>query len=113
MPSRHQSPVNDGMKYFTPSTAAMHVLSVWNVRKVLLFFFLLSLLYTLITKWDMFPNRAMKLTIPVEHDIISSPFAGKVELPIDHFNTSDKRKFQNRYWMNDTFYQSNGPIFLL
>lgn len=32
-------------------------------------------------------------------------------LPIDHFNSSDTRTFQNRYWFNATFYQDGGPVF--
>jgi Serine carboxypeptidase S28 len=35
-----------------------------------------------------------------------------VDLPIDHFNPQDTRTFKNRYWMNDTFYQQGGPVFL-
>jgi hypothetical protein len=35
-----------------------------------------------------------------------------VEIPLDHFNHSDKRTFQNRYWMNDTYYEKGGPIFM-
>lgn len=32
-------------------------------------------------------------------------------LPVDHFNPSDTRTFQNRYWFNATFYQDGGPVF--
>jgi len=32
-------------------------------------------------------------------------------MPIDHFNSSDTRTYNNRYWVNDTFYQPGGPIF--
>ncbi|KAI0129175.1 peptidase S28 [Xylariales sp. AK1849] len=32
-------------------------------------------------------------------------------LPIDHFNVSDCRTFENRYWMNATFYEPGGPVF--
>lgn len=32
-------------------------------------------------------------------------------LPVDHFNSSDTRTFQNRYWFNATFYQDGGPVF--
>lgn len=34
------------------------------------------------------------------------------EIPIDHFNSTDNRNFQNRYWINDTYYQDGGPVFL-
>jgi hypothetical protein len=43
--------------------------------------------------------------------ILSPPFAGKATLPLDHFNSSDLRTFQNRYWMNDTHLHRNGPVF--
>lgn len=32
-------------------------------------------------------------------------------LPVDHFNASDTRTFQGRYWYNATFYQAGGPVF--
>lgn len=32
-------------------------------------------------------------------------------LPVDHFNRSDTRTFQNRYWLNSTFYEPGGPVF--
>lgn len=34
-----------------------------------------------------------------------------ISLPIDHFNDSDPRTFQNRYWVNSTFYEPGGPVF--
>ncbi|KAK5945998.1 hypothetical protein PMZ80_000137 [Knufia obscura] len=34
-----------------------------------------------------------------------------VTIPVDHFNTSDDRTFQNRYWTNTSFYKPGGPIF--
>ncbi|MCJ1394463.1 hypothetical protein MMC18_007341 [Xylographa bjoerkii] len=33
-------------------------------------------------------------------------------MPIDHFNPSDTRTYGNRYWMNDTYYEKGGPVFL-
>ena len=42
----------------------------------------------------------------------SAPFAETIDLPVDHFNASDTRTFKNRYWMNDTYYESGGPVFL-
>ncbi|KAI3397057.1 hypothetical protein diail_11293 [Diaporthe ilicicola] len=32
-------------------------------------------------------------------------------IPVDHFDESDPRTFQNRYWFNATFYQEGGPVF--
>lgn len=32
-------------------------------------------------------------------------------LPVDHFNASDTRTFQVRYWYNATFYEPGGPVF--
>ncbi|KFY72390.1 hypothetical protein V499_07477 [Pseudogymnoascus sp. VKM F-103] len=39
------------------------------------------------------------------------PLTQTIELPIDHFNTSDTRTFLNRFWINDTFYEPGGPVF--
>lgn len=36
-----------------------------------------------------------------------------ISMPIDHFNASDDRIFQNRYWLNDAFHEPGGPVFLL
>lgn len=33
-----------------------------------------------------------------------------ISIPVDHFNKSDTRTYNNRYWVNDTFYQSGGPV---
>ncbi|MCJ1401788.1 hypothetical protein MMC11_005005 [Xylographa trunciseda] len=33
-------------------------------------------------------------------------------MPIDHFDPSNTRTYGNRYWMNDTFYQKGGPVFM-
>ena len=40
------------------------------------------------------------------------PYAGTIDMPIDHFNASDNRTYKNRYWMNDTYFQEGGPVFL-
>ncbi|MCJ1288982.1 hypothetical protein MMC34_000513 [Xylographa carneopallida] len=32
-------------------------------------------------------------------------------MPVDHFNPSDTRTYENRYWMNDTYYRKGGPVF--
>ncbi|TVY83653.1 putative extracellular serine carboxypeptidase [Lachnellula suecica] len=40
-----------------------------------------------------------------------NPTAQVIDLPLDHFNTSDIRTFKNRYWINDTHYEKGGPIF--
>jgi len=37
--------------------------------------------------------------------------ASTLEIPIDHFNSSDKRTYSNRYWVNDKWYKSGGPVF--
>lgn len=34
-----------------------------------------------------------------------------ITLPVDHFNASDTRTFQARYWYNSTFYEPGGPVF--
>ena len=42
----------------------------------------------------------------------ATPIAATIEIPIDHFNPSDKRVYSNRYWMNDTYYEAGGPVFM-
>jgi len=32
-------------------------------------------------------------------------------IPVDHFNKDDSRTYSNRFWMNDTYYESGGPVF--
>lgn len=34
-----------------------------------------------------------------------------ISMPVDHFNKSDTRTYNNRYWVNDTYYQPGGPVF--
>lgn len=34
-----------------------------------------------------------------------------ISIPIDHFNNSDTRTYNNQYWVNDTWYEPGGPIF--
>ncbi|KAK1765193.1 serine carboxypeptidase S28-domain-containing protein [Phialemonium atrogriseum] len=33
-------------------------------------------------------------------------------IPVDHFNTTDTRTFDNRYFVNDTYYKPGGPVIL-
>lgn len=33
-------------------------------------------------------------------------------MPVDHFNEDDARTYNNRFWVNDTYYQPGGPVFL-
>lgn len=33
-----------------------------------------------------------------------------ISIPIDHFNQSDTRVYNNQYWVNDTWYRPGGPI---
>ncbi|KAF8584225.1 hypothetical protein K439DRAFT_1633722 [Ramaria rubella] len=36
-----------------------------------------------------------------------------IELPLDHFSDgNDTRTFKNRYWINQTYYEPGGPVFL-
>ncbi|KAI5196092.1 hypothetical protein E4T38_08706 [Aureobasidium subglaciale] len=34
-----------------------------------------------------------------------------IQIPVDHFNTSDNRTYNNRYWINDVYYKGSGPVF--
>ena len=34
-----------------------------------------------------------------------------INIPIDHYNTSDSRVYENRYWINTTYYNAGGPVF--
>lgn len=38
--------------------------------------------------------------------------AATIDIPIDHFNPADHRKYANHFWANDTFYRKGGPVFL-
>ncbi|KAI0074677.1 hypothetical protein K474DRAFT_1601127 [Panus rudis PR-1116 ss-1] len=35
-----------------------------------------------------------------------------IEMPIDHFDNKTSATFQNRYWVNDTYYKPGGPVIL-
>ena len=34
-----------------------------------------------------------------------------ISISIDHYNASDERTYENRYWINNTYYKSGGPVF--
>ena len=42
---------------------------------------------------------------------ITVPPVFTFSMPIDHFNASDNRTYNNRYWLNDTYYKPGGPVF--
>ena len=42
---------------------------------------------------------------------IKYPPEFKFSMPIDHFNDSDDRTYNNRYWLNSTYYRPGGPVF--
>ncbi|TFK37404.1 peptidase S28 [Crucibulum laeve] len=35
-----------------------------------------------------------------------------IKMPIDHFTDKTKKTFNNRYWINATYFKSGGPVFL-
>ncbi|KAJ7850077.1 hypothetical protein B0H14DRAFT_3452248 [Mycena olivaceomarginata] len=35
-----------------------------------------------------------------------------IQMPLDHFNASNRETFPNRYWVNATYYEPGGPVFL-
>ncbi|KAI9664853.1 MAG: hypothetical protein M1821_006301 [Bathelium mastoideum] len=35
----------------------------------------------------------------------------EINIPIDHYNSSDNRTYANRYWVNSKYYSPGGPIF--
>ena len=37
--------------------------------------------------------------------------AETISIPIDHYNVSDKRTYENRYWVICSYYQMGGPVF--
>jgi hypothetical protein len=37
--------------------------------------------------------------------------ASYISIPVDHYNESDTRTYENRYWVNSKYYRSGGPIF--
>ncbi|KAF2149814.1 peptidase S28 [Myriangium duriaei CBS 260.36] len=36
-----------------------------------------------------------------------------IQIPVDHFNSSDDRTYGNRYWVNSQYYKPGGPVFIL
>ncbi|KAK0263436.1 hypothetical protein LTS09_002628 [Friedmanniomyces endolithicus] len=34
-----------------------------------------------------------------------------IEIPVDHYNASDNRTYENRYWVNAQHYKMGGPVF--
>ena len=81
-----------------------------------LFLFLL-LFYNLSAKWASLPRGDISTfsehTLQTEGlSTVAVDSAFTLSIPIDHFNSSDKRTFQNRYWLNRTFYEPGGPVFL-
>ena len=45
-----------------------------------------------------------------DNETNSSVLAYNISMPVDHFNISDTRKYNNRYWVNDVHYQPGGPV---
>ena len=37
--------------------------------------------------------------------------AFRIEIPVDHYNSSDHRTYKNRYWVNSRYYRKGGPVF--
>ena len=37
--------------------------------------------------------------------------ASTISIPIDHYNDSDTRTYENRYWVNAKYYKVGGPVF--
>jgi len=37
--------------------------------------------------------------------------AAVIELPLDHFDSTDTKTFSNRFWVNTAFYKPGGPVF--
>ncbi|KAK7031399.1 peptidase S28 [Favolaschia claudopus] len=35
-----------------------------------------------------------------------------IDMPLDHFNSNDRRTFPVRFWVNDTYYEPGGPVFI-
>ena len=42
---------------------------------------------------------------------VSSYPASEIQIPLDHYNTSDNRTYSNRYWVNNKYYRPGGPVF--
>ncbi|TKA74399.1 hypothetical protein B0A55_04528 [Friedmanniomyces simplex] len=37
--------------------------------------------------------------------------AYRIDIPVDHYNASDNRTYENRYWVNPKYYKTGGPVF--
>ncbi|KAF8999273.1 serine carboxypeptidase S28-domain-containing protein [Cyathus striatus] len=58
-----------------------------------------------------FPRQKLENTDTESVNAISNP-ARFIDVPIDHFTNKTSASFKNRYWINDTYYEDGGPVFL-
>ncbi|KAK5123862.1 hypothetical protein LTR85_002058 [Meristemomyces frigidus] len=55
-----------------------------------------------------FPSYLSKWEVSIN---ASDYTAYTIDIPVDHYNASDTRTYKNRYWVNDKYYKSGGPVF--
>lgn len=55
-------------------------------------------------------RRFRKLTRPIEMGNITDQY---YDQRLDHFNEALTTTWKQRYWVNDEFFQGNGPVFLM
>ncbi|KAF9477070.1 hypothetical protein BDN70DRAFT_995230 [Pholiota conissans] len=46
------------------------------------------------------------------NELLSNNAAKFIKMPIDHFTHKTTESFQNRYWINATYWEPGGPVFL-
>ena len=75
---------------------------------LLLLNFSLGLGNNLIKRWQ----RNLLLS-PINTQDLELPPAQWFEQTLDHFHPTDDRSWKQRYFINDTFYEEGGPVFLM
>ncbi|KAJ7577831.1 peptidase S28 [Mycena floridula] len=59
------------------------------------------------------PRLGLQDVLPAIDSSLSSSEAMFIEMPLDHFSDSaSNATFNNRFWINDTYYEPGGPVFM-
>ena len=72
------------------------------------FALLLSLQTLTVQAWKV--TDGLRLSYLYEDTFDATVPSYNISMPIDHFNDSDTRMFNNRYFVNDTYYKPGGPV---
>ena len=79
---------------------------------VMLYFWIIVLLFHNAYAFKNQLPSSGRLTKREAISINSSDYpALEINIPIDHYNSSDNRTYANRYWVNSKYYRTGGPVF--